>query len=59
MIEVISLTRHVGAEIRGLDLRDEIDTATASQLYAVRVLGSSGRVRIMRYDSVRVKWVQL
>jgi len=34
MIEVISLTRHVGAEIRGLDLRDEIDTATASQLYA-------------------------
>jgi taurine dioxygenase len=34
MIEVISLTSHVGAEIRGLDLRQEIDPATAAQLYA-------------------------
>jgi taurine dioxygenase len=34
MIEVIPLTRHVGAEIRGVDLRREIDPATASKLYA-------------------------
>src|SRR6202030_4643133 len=34
MIEVIPLTRHVGAEIRGVDLRREIDPATASELYA-------------------------
>jgi taurine dioxygenase len=33
MIEVIPLTRHVGAEIRGVDLRREIDPATASELY--------------------------
>jgi taurine dioxygenase len=34
MIEVIPLTRHVGAEIGGVDLRHEIDPATASELYA-------------------------
>ena len=34
MIEVVPLTRHVGAEIRGLDLRQEIGPATAAQLYA-------------------------
>ncbi len=34
MIEVIPLTRHVGAEIRGVDLRREIDAATAFELYA-------------------------
>jgi taurine dioxygenase len=34
MIEVIPLTREIGAEVRGLDLREEIDPATASQLYA-------------------------
>jgi taurine dioxygenase len=34
MIEVIPLTRHVGAEIRGVDLRHEIDPAAASKLYA-------------------------
>jgi taurine dioxygenase len=34
MIEVIPLTRHAGAEIRGVDLRHEIDPATASELYA-------------------------
>lgn len=34
MIEVIPLTCEIGAEVRGLDLREEIDPATASQLYA-------------------------
>ena len=34
MIEVIPLTREIGAEVRRLDLREEIDPATASQLYA-------------------------
>jgi len=34
MIEVIPLTRRVGAEIRGVDLRQEVDPATASELYA-------------------------
>lgn len=34
MIEVIPLTREIGAEVRGLDLRDEIDPVTASRLYA-------------------------
>jgi prepilin-type N-terminal cleavage/methylation domain-containing protein len=34
-------------------------TDSASQLYAIRVLGATGRVRIMRYDSLRAKWVQL
>lgn len=34
MIEVVPLTRVIGAEIRGLDLREEIDPATASDLYA-------------------------
>jgi taurine dioxygenase len=34
MFEIIPLSRHVGAEIRGLDLRREIDPATAAALYA-------------------------
>jgi taurine dioxygenase len=34
MLEAIPLTRHVGAEIRGVDLRHEIDPAMASELYA-------------------------
>jgi taurine dioxygenase len=34
MIEVIPLSPHVGAEVRGLDLRQEIDQATAADLYA-------------------------
>jgi taurine dioxygenase len=34
MIEVIRLGQHVGAEIRGLDLRNEIDPPTAAALYA-------------------------
>ena len=34
MIEVVRLSRHVGAEIRGVDLRKEIDPATAAALYA-------------------------
>jgi hypothetical protein len=27
--------------------------------YAVRVLGTTGRVRVLRYDSVQGKWVDL
>jgi taurine dioxygenase len=35
MIEIVPLTEHVGAEIRGLDLREELDAETAKLLYAV------------------------
>jgi taurine dioxygenase len=34
MLELIPLSRRVGAEIRGLDLRREIDPPTAAELYA-------------------------
>jgi taurine dioxygenase len=34
MIEVIPLSRHVGAEVRGVDLRQEIDRGVAAELYA-------------------------
>jgi alpha-ketoglutarate-dependent taurine dioxygenase len=33
MIDVIPLSRHVGAEVRGLDLRQEIASAIAAELY--------------------------
>lgn len=33
-------------------------TDSASSVYAIRVLGSSGRVRILKYDSKRGKWVE-
>lgn len=34
MIDVVPLSKHVGAEVRGLDLSREIDPSTASELYA-------------------------
>ena len=34
MLEIVPLTRHVGAEVRGVDLSREIDPAVASELYA-------------------------
>ena len=34
MIEIIPLSRHVGAEVRGVDASGDIDGATASALYA-------------------------
>ena len=34
MIEIVPLSPHVGAEVRGLDLSREIDAATAAELYA-------------------------
>lgn len=34
MIDVVPMTSHVGAEIRGLDLRRPIDAATAAELYS-------------------------
>jgi len=34
-------------------------TDSVNSLYVVRVLGSSGRVRILRYDNKKAKWVQL
>ena len=34
MIEVIPLSAHVGAEIRGIDFSREVDAATRDELYA-------------------------
>jgi taurine dioxygenase len=34
MIEIVPLSMHVGAEIRGVDLAHELDPSTVSQLYA-------------------------
>src|SRR6266852_6079306 len=34
MLEVVPMTQHIGAEIRGVDLRRGINPATASELYA-------------------------
>ncbi len=41
MIEVVPLSTHVGAEIRGFDFRNEIDPDTAAQLYAAAVAGAA------------------
>ena len=34
MIEVIPLSTHVGAEIRGVDFSREVDAATRDEVYA-------------------------
>src|SRR5579885_3447830 len=34
MIEIVPLSRHVGAEVRGIDLSRPVDPGTATELYA-------------------------
>jgi taurine dioxygenase len=52
MIEVIPLSRHVGAEIRGVDLSKPIDAAVAAELYAAWL---AHHVLVMRGQSLTME----